>query len=160
MRVEGVRIKEVFQNVMDLAIVGANAVMADVAADSKRRCPTKKGVSVGTEYRKSGRVLRDVVFTPKTGRGRGRYVNFIADTQVGRIAGSLKDTIRKVEKNDRPGNIRVYAGNKERFYSRFVEYGTSHSKAQPFMRPAFHAIKSTAQARIEEEMLKEPEMRR
>lgn len=160
MRVEGVRIKEVFQNIADLAIIGANKVMADVCADSKRRCPTKKGVSVGTAYRTSGRVLRDVVFTPKTGKGRGKYVNFIADTQTGRVAGSLRDTVRKVEKGSRPGNIRVYAGNSERFYSRFVEYGTSHSKAQPFMRPAFHAIKGTAQARIEEEMRKEPEMKR
>jgi very-short-patch-repair endonuclease len=42
----------------------------------------------------------------------------------------------------------------------FVEFGTSHSKKQPFMRPAFLAIKGTAQARIEEEMLKEPEMKR
>ena len=33
MRVEGVRIKEVFQNVMDLAIIGANKVMADVVVD-------------------------------------------------------------------------------------------------------------------------------
>jgi len=159
MRVVGVRIKEVFQNIADLAIIGANAVMADVAADARRRCPTKKGVSVGTIYRRYGIVMRDVMFTPKTGRGRGKHVNFIAKTEMGRTAGSLRDTIRKVEKNDRPGNIRVYAGSAMRFYARFVEYGTSHSKKQPFMRPSFMAIKGTAQARIEEEMRKEPEMR-
>jgi HK97 gp10 family phage protein len=155
MRVEGVRIKEVFQNVMDLAIAGANAVMADVCAEAKRLCPTKKGVAVGTAYRASGRVMREVLFTTK----RGKDVNFIADTEMGRVAGSLRATIRKVEKDSRPGNIRVYAGNSERFYARFVEYGTSHSRKQPFMRPPFHAIKGTAQARIEAEMRKEPEMR-
>lgn len=116
-RVEGVRIKEVFQNIADLAIIGANRVMADVCADAKRRCPTKKGVPVGTAYRASGRVQRDVVFTPKTGRGRGKYVNFIADTEMGRVAGSLRDTVRKVEKGSRPGNIRVYAGSGQRFYA-------------------------------------------
>lgn len=154
-RVEGVRIKEVFQNVMDLAIIGANKVMADVAIDAKRLCPTKKGVSVGTQYRASGRVMRDVLFTTK----RGKDVNFIADTEMGRVAGSLRNTIRKVEKESRPGNIRVYCGNQAVWYGRFVEYGTSRSRKQPFMRPSFHAIRGTAQARIEAEMRKEPEMR-
>lgn len=160
MRVEGLRIKEVFQNIADLAIVGANNVMEDVCTNAKRLCPTKKGVSVGTEYRKSGSVMRDVMFTPRTGRNRGKHVNFIANTEKGRIAGSLRDTIRKVEKLSRPGNVRVYAGNNERFYARFVEYGTSHSKKQPFMRPAFQAIKGTAQSRIEEEIRKEAEVKR
>jgi very-short-patch-repair endonuclease len=113
MRVEGVRIKEVFQNVMDLAIVGANKVMADVATDAKRLCPTKKGVSVGTVYRPYGRVMKDVLFTTK----RGKDVNFIADTEMGRTAGNLRATIRKVEKDSRPGNIRVYCGNKAVWYS-------------------------------------------
>jgi HK97 gp10 family phage protein len=156
MRVEGVRIKEVFQNVMDLAIIGANKVMADVAAGSKRLCPTKKGVSIGTIYRPYGRVMKDVLFTTK----RGKDVNFIADTEMGRTAGNLRATIRKVEKDSRPGNIRVYCGNKDVWYGRFVEYGTSHSQKQAFMRPAFHAIKGTAQERIAEEMRREPEMKR
>ena len=154
-RVEGVRIKEVFQNVMDLAIAGANAVMADVATDARRLCPTKKGVSVGTVYRRYGRVMKDVLFTTK----RGKDVNFIANTEMGRTAGNLRATIRKVEKDSRPGNIRVYCGNSAVWYGRFVEYGTSHSRKQPFMRPSFHAIKGTAQSRIEAEMRKEPEMR-
>ncbi len=156
MRVEGVKIKEVFQNIMDLAIIGANKVMSDVAVDAKRRCPTKKGVPVGTVYRAYGRVMKDVMFTTK----RGKDVNFIADTEMGRTAGNLRATIRKVEKDSRPGNIRVYVGNRDVWYGRFVEYGTSHSRKQPFMRPSFHALKPTMQARIEEEMRKEPEMKR
>lgn len=154
-RVVGLKIKEVFQNVIDLAIIGANKVMADVAADARRRCPTKKGVSVGTVYRPYGRVMKDVLFTTK----RGKDVNFIADTEMGRTAGNLRATIRKVEKDSRPGNIRVYAGNKAVWYGRFVEYGTSKTRKQPFMRPSFMAIKGTAIARIEEEMRREPEMR-
>lgn len=165
MRVVGVRVKEVFQNVADLAIAGANAVMDGVCAESKRRCPTREGVTIGTVYRGYGTVMRDVMFTPKTGRGRGKHVNFIAKTETGRTAGSLRSTVRKVERNSRPGNIRCYAGNAKIFYARFIEYGTASTgwgkgvKRQSFMRPAFLAIKGTAQARIEEEMRKEPEMR-
>lgn len=166
MRVEGLRIKEVFQNIADLAIIGANKVMDDVAAKARGLCPTKAGVEVGTQYRGYGTVMRDVMFTPKKGRGRGKHVNFIAKTEMGRTAGSLRNTIRKVEKSDRPGNVRVYAGSAKVFYARFIEYGTASTgwgkgvKKQQFMRPAFHAIKGTAQARIEEEMRKEPEMKR
>lgn len=153
MRVEGLRIKEVFQNVADLAIAGANSVMADHAEDARRRAPR------GTITRQDGRALRDVAFIPKSGRRNGRIVNFIADTWTGRIPGSLKASIRKVEKINRPGNIRVYAGNKDVFYARFVEYGTSRTKAQPYLRPSFHAIKNTAKSRIESEIRKEPEVK-
>lgn len=153
MRVEGLRIKEVFQHVADLAIAGANNVMDDVANDARRRVP------VGNITRKDGSVMRDVAFIPKSGRGKGKIVNFIADTWMGRVPGSLKATIRKVEKINRPGNIRVYAGSKKVFYARFVEYGTVKTKAQPYLRPSFHAIKGTARSRIEAEMRKEPEVK-
>lgn len=159
MRVEGLRIKEIFQSISDLAIAGANNVMADHAEDARRRAPR------GTITRANGRVYREVAFVPKKGRGKGKIVNYIADTWTGRIPGSLKASIRKVEKLNRPGNIRVYAGNKDVFYARFVEYGTSSTgwggpaKAQPFMRPSFHMIKGSAISRIEAEIRKEPEVR-
>jgi HK97 gp10 family phage protein len=40
-------------------------------------------------------------------------------------------------------NIRVYAGSKEVFYARFVEYGTAKMKARPYLRPALNEIKSS-----------------
>ncbi|WP_246287574.1 HK97-gp10 family putative phage morphogenesis protein [Paraburkholderia sediminicola] len=38
----------------------------------------------------------------------------------------------------------IVTWSKEAFYLRFVEYGTSHSAANPFMRPAFEAKKNAA----------------
>lgn len=149
MRVEGWHGKEVFQNMIDLALIGANAVMDDHVADAKRRCP------VGTVTRADGSTQRDVLFTTK----RGKEVNFIANTWTGRVPGSLKATLRKVEKYNRPGNLRCYAGNAKVFYARFVEYGTSRTKKQPFLRPSFQAIKGTLKERIEAEMRKEPEVK-
>jgi len=143
-------------------MIGANAVMDDHVADAKRRCPVKKkvggrAISEGTEYRSADpdHVMRDVLFRTK----RGKVVNFIANTWVGRRAGSLKSTIRKVEKYDRAGNLRCYAGNNKVFYARFVEYGTVKTRKQPYMRPSFQAIKGTIKERIEAEMRKVPEVK-
>jgi len=164
-RVIGLKIKEVCQQIVDAAMVGANDLMDESVVTAKRLCPKREGVEVGTRYRGDGRVLRDVLFTPKTGRSKGKTVNFIADTQVGRVAGSLRATIRKVEKYNRPGNIRVYAGNKDVFYARFTEYGTASTgwgkgvPKQPFMRPAFQSIKGKAKENIIAEMRKVPEVK-
>lgn len=155
MRVENWRGKEVFDSLIDHAMIGLNKVMDNHVADAKRRCPK------GTVTRKDGHVQRDVLFTTK----RGKEVNFIANTWVGREPGSLRDTIRKVEKYDRPGNLRCYAGNNKVFYARFVEFGTASTgwggpaKAQPFLRPSFLAIKGTVRESIEEEMRKVQEVK-
>jgi HK97 gp10 family phage protein len=158
MRVENWRAKGVFNDLAQAALLGANKVMADHVADAKRRCPVRKGVSEGTRYREDSYINRSVSFTPSTGSNKNKPVSFVANTWMGRIAGSLKNTIRKVERHDRPGNIRCYAGNTKVFYARFVEYGTSKTKAHPYLRPSFQAIKGTARARIEEEMRKVPEV--
>ncbi|WP_438391077.1 HK97-gp10 family putative phage morphogenesis protein [Caballeronia sp. DA-9] len=44
------------------------------------------------------------------------------------------------------GKIAVYlvTWSKEAFYGRFVEFGTSHSAAKPFLRPSFDARKRQA----------------
>ena len=155
MRIDGWKGKEVFDSLVEAAMVGANAVMDDHVADAKRRCP------VGKIRRGGANVMRDVLFTTK----QGKAVNFIADTWVERIPGSLKASIRKVEKYNRAGNLRCYAGNNKVFYARFVEYGTASTgwggpaKAQPYLRPSFQAIKGTLQERIEEEMRKVPEVK-
>lgn len=60
-----------------------------------------------------------------------------------RTAGALKASIRVVRlKGDPKQNVRVYAGNREVFYARFVEYGTVKMKAKPFMRPSLNSSKS------------------
>jgi len=161
MRVEGWKGKQVFDSLIDAAMVGLNTVMDDHVADAKRRCPSREEIPIGTRYRPDRYAQLDVLFTTK----RGKEVNFIANTWMGRISGSLKSTIRKVEKHDRPGNLRCYAGNSKVFYARFVEYGTASTgwggpaKAQPYLRPSFQAIKGTLKDRIEAEMRKVPEVK-
>jgi HK97 gp10 family phage protein len=68
-----------------------------------------------------------------------------------REAGALRKTIRVVRlKGDPKLNIRVYAGNKgEVFYARFVEYGTVHMKARPFIRPALNSSKAEILSTVE-----------
>lgn len=158
-KVVGYKGDQVCDAIIEAALRGANNIMDDHASDAKRRCPTKKGVLVGTEYRKGGFTEREISFTAYKGKRRERDVDFIANVWTGRIAGSLRDSIRKVEKYDRPGNLRVYAGNKKVLYARFVEYGTAKNPKQSFLRPSFQAIKPTIKQRIEDEIRKVPEVR-
>ncbi len=59
-----------------------------------------------------------------------------------REAGALKKSIRVVRLHGDPKmNVRIYAGNREVYYARFVEYGTVKMRAQPFLRPAINAAK-------------------
>jgi len=67
-----------------------------------------------------------------------------------REAGALKKSIRVVRlKGDPKMNVRVYAGNRDVFYARFVEYGTVKMKARPFLRPALNASKASIKATVE-----------
>jgi HK97 gp10 family phage protein len=60
-----------------------------------------------------------------------------------REAGALKRSIRVVRLHGDPKkNVRVYAGSREVYYARFVEYGTAKMRARPFLRPAVQAMKS------------------
>jgi len=127
--------------------------------EAKRLCP------VGKIIRADVNKLRDVLFVPKKGRGKGKTVNFVADTWIGRKPGSLRSTIRKVDKYDRKTNVRVYAGNSQVYYARFVEYGTASTgwggpaKKQQFMRPSFLSVKGKAKEIIESEMRKVSEVK-
>jgi HK97 gp10 family phage protein len=63
-----------------------------------------------------------------------------------REAGALKASIRVVRLHGDPKrNVRIYAGNRQVFYARFVEYGTAKMKARPFLRPALNASKGRIQ---------------
>jgi HK97 gp10 family phage protein len=64
-----------------------------------------------------------------------------------RKPGDLKRTIRVVRKHDSNSrNVRIYAGNRDVYYARFVERGTSKTAAQPFLRPALNASKADIQS--------------
>ncbi len=75
-------------------------------------------------------------------KGKGKW--------SGREAGALKKTIRVVRlKGDPKMNVRVYAGSREIFYSRFVEYGTVKMRARPFLRPALNESKGQIKQIVE-----------
>jgi len=63
----------------------------------------------------------------------------------GRKAGALRETIRVTRlKDDARRNIRIYAGNREVYYARFVERGTVKMQARRFLMKALNACKARA----------------
>jgi HK97 gp10 family phage protein len=72
----------------------------------------------------------------------GRAAYKIPGEQEARIGGALRDSIRIQEPNPdaRGGKIYGYviAGNDRAYYARYQEFGTSHNRAHPFLRPALY----------------------
>lgn len=71
---------------------------------------------------------------------------------TGRKAGALKNTIRVVRLKDDPKlNIRVYAGNKEVYYARWVEMGSVHNREprKPYLRPSLNESKTSIMSIME-----------
>ena len=158
MRVANWRAMEIFGKVQAVARQGGSEFMDDVVVVAKAKCP------VGTITRIPGDVsVRHLRFTPKRSRGRTipvakrKEVAFTVKHWTGRIPGTLQASIRKVLKESRPDNIRVYAGHFKAPYAHFVEYGTVKMKAQPFMRPTFNTMKGKTKKSIEESMRRSPE---
>jgi HK97 gp10 family phage protein len=56
--------------------------------------------------------------------------------------GALRGSIKAAPMLERPGAI-VWQDGSEADYGRYVEWGTSNMAAQPFMRPAVEATRST-----------------
>lgn len=142
-RVANWHAKEIFSQIAEEALKAGNEVMDDVVAAAKAACP------VGEITREGKWKTATVSFTAKAGTKKAKAVSFQAQQFTGRTPGDLRNTIRRVNKPSRPGNIRVYAGNKAVNYAHFVEYGTVKMRARPFMRPAFRGIKNEVISRIE-----------
>jgi len=80
---------------------------------------------------------RSMVPVGKSIAGKGKWSS--------REAGALKKSIRVVRlQGDPRRNVRVYAGNREVYYARFIEMGTVKMRARPFLRPALNSSKSEA----------------
>lgn len=158
MRVENWHAKEIFDQIKENAIEAVNEVVDDEVAMAKSDCP------VGTITREGKWKTATVSFTPTTRNrrnipiGKRKQVSFQAQQFTGRYPGMLRDTIRRVNKPERPGNVRCYAGSKKVNYAHFVEYGTAKMTAKPFMRPAFQTVKNTVLSRIEKGIGKTPEV--
>lgn len=150
MRIVGWRLNQICDEIKGRAIEAVNEVMDDHVAISKSMCP------VGKVTRQGGFVSATVSFIPATRNRRKipeskrQLVRFQATQYTGREPGSLRDSIRRVNKPERPGNVRVYAGNKKVNYAHFVEYGTAKMKRQSFMRPGFQQIKNKIKPKIEQ----------
>lgn len=88
-----------------------------------------------------------------------------------RRAGALRDSIRwtwgsapkgamvldRLDSGRETAEMRItiYAGNKEAFYARFVEFGTRTGiPAQPFFYPAYRSLRRRIRARITREIRK------
>ncbi len=51
-------------------------------------------------------------------------------------SGALKASIKSVEHARKTGpSVQIFVGNASTYYAAFVEYGTSHAPARPFVRP-------------------------
>ncbi len=138
-RVSNWRVKEIVNETVKDGMVRLNMAAHLVANRARQKCP------VGTKAREGQMQHTAISFTPQTGRRKGRPVSFIAQVTQKRVPGTLKKTIRVV---DRPGkgNVRVIAGNSEVIYARFVERGTSKMAAKPFLRPALNESKAEIRA--------------
>lgn len=104
---------------------------------------------------RAGKVVEAAARSKVTvGNSRPRYPGGPAWTE--RIAGTLRESIRTVRlKGDPKLNIRVYAGVERSgdkltaYYAQWVEFGTVHMPAKPFLRSAFNAAKSAIMAIME-----------
>jgi HK97 gp10 family phage protein len=158
MRVAGWRAPQIFKQIEENAIEACNELMDDLVVAAKALCKP------GTITREGKWKTATVSFTPATRNRRKipvekrEQISFQAEQWTGREPGQLRDTIRRVNKPERPGNVRVYAGNKKVNYAHFVEYGTVKMKPKPFMRPAFQQMKKDLKARIEEKICMLPDV--
>ena len=159
MRIVGWRLPQICDEIKGRAIEAVNEVMDEHVVISRSLCP------IGEITREGKWKMAAVVFMPKTRKrkkiaiSKQKVVSFQAQQWSGRYPGQLRDTIRRVNKPERPGNVRVYAGNKKVNYAHFVEYGTTRTKRQSFMRPAFNIIKKTLKSRIEQGIAKCPDVK-
>jgi len=145
MRVANWRAKEVFEAIGDSAVDALRAVMDDVVRSAR----AKAGAAFKYDWpeRADGWQMANVSFTPKTGKNKNKGVSFTAKQWTGRRHGDLVSTIRRVERESRPGNQRVYAGNRKIYWAHMVEKSGYHDRSGqfhppiPFLRNPFNAKK-------------------
>ncbi len=159
MRVTGWRLPQICDEIKALAIDAVNGVMDDHVQMSRGLCP------VGEVTREGKWKTATVSFMPMTrghrkiAESKRRFVTFQAQQWSGRYPGQLRDTIRRVNKPERPGNVRVYAGNKKVNYAHFVEYGTVKMRPKSFMRPGFQVAKKELKPKIEQMIREHPDVK-
>jgi len=152
MRLANWRAKEVLDAISEAALDSAGSIMDDVVVNAKMACPVLVDLS---QERPDGWSSANVSFTPKSGKNKGKPVKFSTTRRwTGRKQGDLQRTIRKVEREDRVGNLRVYAGNFKIYYAHMIEKsgytdrsGRFHPPI-PFLRTSFNGQKVKVRDRI------------
>jgi HK97 gp10 family phage protein len=79
-------------------------------------------------------------------RAGARVIAASAKRNAPVLTGALKKSIRVFDEPDKPKGERVAYIGSRLFYARFVEFGTSHTQANPFLRPA---LDESAQAALD-----------
>lgn len=144
MRLKGIRINEVSEEIYGQAMENAKTLMDGVVKDAKRRL--QAGIKQIPPIVREGHFSKaSVSFTPKTGKNKGTLVQFDTDKRwTGRHYDAIDTLVKTIRRVDRQGksNIRVYAGNFKAYWAFMVERGTSRTAAIPFLRPAFENAKA------------------
>jgi len=155
-RIERWNSKEVFKALEDRAMDNANDVMDEVKTSAKQRLAGSV-VQIPPIVRAGRFGSASVSFTPKTGKNKGKLVQFSTDKRwTGRRTSDrdqLYDSMRRVNK---PGasNIRVYCGNFLAYWALMVEktgYTDRGGKFHPplhFLQAPFHAMKQSFVSKI------------
>jgi len=148
MRLEGIRINEVIEEIFGQAFENANDFMDDVAKLAKARLESKI-IQRPPIVRKGSFGSAHVSFTPKTGKNKGSLVEFDTDKRwTGRhndMMDTLKRTIRRVDK-PKSWSVRVYAGNLKTYWAFMIEkgYHDRSGKYHPgyhYLQEPFHSMK-------------------
>jgi len=157
MRIENWHSKEIFKAYEDLAMHNANNVMDEVLVSAKQKLAAS--VTEIPPIVREGRFgSANVSFIPKTGRSKGKLVEFHTDKRwTGRRTSSkdqLYDSLRRVNKSDNSSNVRVYCGNFLAYWAFMVEksgYTDRGGKFHPplhFLQSPFHAMKQSMLGKI------------
>lgn len=131
------RLEARLAKVPDIARAAATKAMeegaVEIVAEMKRLVPVLKT----PDGRRQAGALRDSIGYTWGDVPAGSFV--IDEIRSGRNAGDQYATLR----------IKIYAGSREAFYGRFVEFGTkTGAPAQPFFFPAWKKMRPEFRARI------------
>ncbi len=111
--------------------------------------PAEIGKRVLTNGVRAGaRVVRDEIRDAAPIRQDTRAIRKSARSNKGRLAGFLKASVRTATRKDTPFSVTIAVTIGQACYGMFLEFGTRHFPARPFIRPAFDRSGGAALAKI------------
>ncbi len=111
--------------------------------DSVKRRALRQGLAAGGEVYRVGAIQNAMgIDDPNTKAAIWKNIRNVYGVKRSRMSKNIVQMVT-VRNTKRGGDT---------FYWRFVEFGTSHSRAQPFMRPAFESLSTLATREVAEEM--------